>query len=140
MSILDAAIEAGRAVAESRMTSRATVRRRTGASTQDEETGLTAPVWEAVYTDLPCRIAGSSGGSSPSRTTNVAGGVQVQTATRTVHLPWDTILRDGDMIEVTVGEVAGTVWQVVEADAADQQTARRVPVIATERPGEWEES
>jgi hypothetical protein len=52
-------------------------------------------------------------------------------------LPHDTVLRDGDLIEVTAGELTGSVWHVVEADAADQQTARRVPVIAAEHPEEW---
>jgi hypothetical protein len=56
---------------------------------------------------------------------------------RVAHLPHSTVLRDGDLIEITAGELAGSVWHVVEADAADQQTARRVPVIAAEHPEEW---
>jgi hypothetical protein len=70
---------------------------------------------------------------SPSRTIDL-GGVQVQVATRTAHFAHDTDLRDGDLIEITAGELVGSVWRIVESDAADQQTARRVPVIATERP------
>ena len=73
---------------------------------------------------------------SPSRTVNI-GGAEAQVATRTAHFPHDTVLRDGDLIEITAGELVGSVWRVIESDAADQQTARRVPVIAVEHPEEW---
>lgn len=124
----------GRAAALARMLSRATVRRKTGATTTDAS-GRKVPVWEVAHTDLPCRITGMTRGQSPSRTLDI-GGAQVQVAIRTAHLPHDTTnLRDGDLLEV-VGESAG-VYQIVEADTSDQQTARRVPIVATQRPKEW---
>jgi hypothetical protein len=126
-----------RAQAESRMLSRANIRRRTGRTTQDETTGLEVPVWQTVYADIPCRISGMAANTSPYRTVNIAGAT-MELAARVAHFPHDTTdLRDGDLIDVTAGETAPSVWQIIEADAADQQTARRVPVIATERPEEW---
>lgn len=116
------------------MLSRAIIRRKTGNMTTDAR-GLEVPEWATVYPDLPCRIAGMARSQSPSRTLDI-GGVQVQVAVRTAHLPHDTTdLRDGDLLEVS-GESAG-VYQIVEADPADQQTARRVPVVAATRPEEW---
>lgn len=130
---LDAALSAGRMAAESRMLSRVTIRRKVGTTTDSR--GLKVPEWVTVYTDLPCRIAGMARSQSPSRTLDI-GGVQVQVSIRTAHLPHDTTdLRDGDLLDVS-GESAG-VYQIVESDPADQQTARRVPVVATERPQEW---
>jgi hypothetical protein len=117
------------------MLSRATVRRKTGATTTDAD-GFEVPAWSSAYTNIPCRIAGMARSQSPSRSLNV-GGVEVQVGVRVAHLPHATVLHDGDLIEVTAGELTGSVWHVVEADAADQQTARRVPVIAAEHPEEW---
>ena len=128
---LTGALAAGRRAAESRMLSRATVYRKTGAMTTDAD-GFEVPEWVVIYTDLPCRIASST----TSRTVTIADGVEVQVAQRVLHFPHDTTdLRDGDLVDVT-GEASG-VYRIVEADAADQQTARRVPVVATERPEEW---
>jgi hypothetical protein len=57
---------------------------------------------------------------------------------RTAHFPASTSnLRDGDLLEITSGENTGQVLRVVEADWSDQTTARRVPVVATQRPEEW---
>jgi hypothetical protein len=131
----EAELEQFRAAAEARMLSRATVRRKTGATTIGAN-GFEVAGWSIAYTDRPCRIAGMARSQSPSRKLNV-GGAEVQVSTRVAHLPHGTVLRDGDLIEITTGELVGSVWRVVEADAADQQTARRVPVIATERPEEW---
>lgn len=120
--------------AEARMTSRATIRRKTGATVTDAR-GLEVPEWVDVAT-VACRIAGMTRGQSPSKTLDI-GGAQVQVATRVAHFPVGTDIHDGDLIDVLAGDVAGAVYRVIEAGAADQQTARRVPVIATERPKEW---
>jgi hypothetical protein len=133
-SAIEAALPVLRSEAEARMLSTATVRRKTGATTTDAR-GLEVPAWSTM-TGLPCRIAGMARSQSPSRTVDI-GGAEVQVATRTAHFPHDTDLRDGDLIEITAGELVGSVWRVIESDAADQQTARRVPVIATDRPEEW---
>lgn len=114
------------------MTSRVTVRRRTGRTAQDEGTGEEVPVWDDVYTALPFRLVGGS-----THTVTI-GGVEFQEATGRGDMPADTDdLADGDLIEVTAGEWVGTVLRIVEAVKGDQRTARRVPVAETTRPEEW---
>ena len=123
-----------RADAESRMTSRVTVRRVTGETAQDEDTGAVVPVWMVTYTARPFRLGGAASGSQ----TRDIGGVTTTLAIRTGHLPASTDnLRDNDLIEVTAGENAGLVLRVLEATWQDQATARRVPVVETQRPTEW---
>lgn len=134
---LDSTLAAGRYAAESRMTSLATIRRKTGLPTQDETTGEEVPLWTVVYTDLPFRLAGASQGTAATRTVTI-GAEEFQQAVRTGHMPAGTSdLADSDLIEVTAGENAGRVLRVVEATWQDQATARRVPVVEVDRPGEW---
>lgn len=126
-----------RGLAESRMTSRVTIRRSTGRIVQDEISGLESPEWAVVYTDLPFRLGGASAGQGQSRTVNI-GGVEVQLDLRTGHMPASSAdLRDADLIDITDGENAGGVYRIVEAAWQDQATARRVPIVAAERPVEW---
>jgi hypothetical protein len=137
---LQAAIEANlpflRAEALARMTSRATVYRKTGEMIPGAD-GLEVPEWEIIHTDIPFRLGGSERGGAGTRTESVAG-VETQVATRVGHFPFDTAdLADGDYIDVTAGENAGAVVSIIEADAQDQATARRVPVVAEQRPAEW---
>lgn len=114
----------------------AIVRRRTGRPAQDETTGLESPIWEAVH-DGPMRLAGSPRGASSERTYTLPGGEKRQ-AQREAHFPAAVdVIRDWDLIEIVAGENAGTVWMVLEADFADQQTARRLPVAGEQRPSEW---
>lgn len=127
-------LPAMRARAVSRMTSTATVYREAGLGEPDQETGVRTRQYDTVHTAGPFRLGGSDSGTSGSRTQTV-GGVEVVLATRTGHFPVTvTGLRDDDLIEIETGENAGTVWRILEADFADQQTARRVPVIAVQRP------
>lgn len=108
------------------MLSRCTIRRKT-----------TTTTWSTTYTNLPLRLVVEGGGSAPSRKVQTAG-VEFQVAARVAHLPATTSdIRDGDLIEITAGENAGLVLRVVEATWQDQATARRVPVMATQRPEEW---
>lgn len=117
------------------MTSRCTIRRKTGTTTGPD--GFTIGVWTTTYTALPLRLVNDGTGSGQSRRVETAG-VQFELAVRTANLPASTTnLKDGDLIEVTSGDNAGMVLRVVEADWADQTTARRVPVVATQRPSEW---
>jgi hypothetical protein len=53
--MLDAtyATDRGRLAAESRMTSRVTIRRRSSRTTQNETTGEESAVWDVIYTDGP---------------------------------------------------------------------------------------
>lgn len=118
------------------MTSRCTIRRKTG-TTVDPGTKFTVGVWVTTYTALPLRLSSDSTGPTQSRRVETAG-VEFELAMRTVHLPASTSnLKDGDLIDVTSGDNAGMVLRIVEADWADQATARRVPVVAAQRPEEW---
>lgn len=126
-----------RDLAEERMLSRANVHRPAVGGVQDETTGLQGSGWDEVETDLPFRLGGSRGGSGAVRTVTI-GGAELTLAVRTGHLPAGTEVYDGDLIEVTQGDNAGTVWRVIEGDWADQQTALRVPIVATDRPTEWD--
>lgn len=135
---LDAALPELRAHALSRMRARVTIRRTTGDTTLDEGTGAEVPVWAVVGTDVPFRLDGASTGDGGSRTVTI-GGVEFEQATGIGHLPYDwTALADGDYVEVTGGQWAGTVVKVVKATKKDQATARRVPIQEVSRPAEWE--
>ena len=132
---IERAVSRGRAAAEARMTSRCTIRRKTGDMVLDAD-NQQVPEWEIIYTDLPCRIA-SSAGASRSRT-QAPGDAEVERATPHSHFPAATSdLRDNDLQEVTAGDNSGDVLQLLETGWTDQATARRVPVIAVERPSEW---
>lgn len=134
---IEAALSRGRAAALARMTSTATVRRKTGATTQDESTGRTVAVWADVHTDTPFRLAGANSGAGRSRSLDVAG-VQFEQAVRVGNFAYDTAdLADDDYIEITAGENAGRVLRIIEATWQDQATARRVPVEEVDRPEEW---
>lgn len=127
--------ERQRGRAESRMLSTVTVRRPNGTTTDAD--GFEQNAWLDVHTELPFRLGGADQGGAGTRTVTV-GGIEVQVAVRTGSFPADTTgLEDGDLVEVTAGENAGTVWQIVEADFQDQATARRVPLVNTTRPAEW---
>ena len=123
------AVDAGRVAAEARMTSRVDIRRGTGGTTTVD--GYEVPEWSTAQTDVPFRLAGGS-----TKTVTI-GGVDFQEATAVGHLPAGTDLADGDLLDITGGEWAGSVFRVVEAVKGDQQTARRVPVVEVPRPEEW---
>ena len=128
---IDAALPELRAEARARMTSTATVRRKTGLMTQDESTGLEVPEWAAVYAGTMRFVGGST------RTVTI-GGVEFQEATGRADFPHDTTdLADGDLVDITAGEWSGPVLRIVEAVKGDQRTARRVPVVEVARPEEW---
>lgn len=129
------ALAAGRARANSRMTSTATIKRQSGTTT--DANGYEVPEWVVVDPDCPGRLAGSPRGGSGSRTVNV-GGVEVTLALREWHMPVSrSAPADGDLIEILTGENAGAVLRVVEGSGQDQATARRIPVVETQRPTEW---
>lgn len=119
-----------RAYTEARMTSRGTVMRKTGDNTVVD--GFEVPEWEAVHVDEPLRFVGGS-----SRRIEI-GGIAFDEATGRADFRHNlTDLEDGDLIDLTAGEWAGSVLRVVEAIKGDQRTARRVPVVEVDRPGEW---
>ena len=127
---IDAELPFLRAEATARMTSTARVHRLTGDMVKVD--GYEVPEWATVYAARPFRLVGGD-----TRKVTI-GGVDFQEATARGDFPWDTSdLRDGDLVEVTAGEWAGSVFRVVEAVKGDQRTARRVPVAEVSRPGEW---
>lgn len=116
------------------MTSRCTIRRKTDNFIVVD--GQQVPEWEVIYTDLPCRIA-SSPGQSRSRSQS-PGEAEIERATPRLDFPASTSdLADSDHVEITAGENTGRVYRITEGDWTDQATARRVPVMAVERPQEW---
>jgi hypothetical protein len=133
MSIASA-LARGRLAAEARMTSRCNLWRKTGGVTTVGN--FEQPEWVTAYTDHPVRIASTHNGAAPSSRIE-SGGVPAEQARREAHFSASTVLRDGDMIEMTSGDCAGLVFRVVEADPQDQATARRVRVVAAQRPTEW---
>ena len=130
----DAALAAGRAAALQGLESRVTIHRLTGAPTTVD--GYEVPGWSTVAVAVPFRLGTTSTGDGGSRTVTI-GGVEFSQATAVGHLPAGTDLADGDLLDITVGEWAGSVFRVVEAVKGDQQTARRVPVVEVPRPEEW---
>ncbi len=123
-----------RAFAEARMTSRVTIYRPTGRTTQNEDTGREVPVWDEIHTDIPFRLK-----HGRNKTVTI-GGVEFEEASAEGSMPAAIHdLRDGDHADLTAGEWAGTAWRIVEAIKGDQMTARRVPIVEVDRPGEWDE-
>lgn len=94
--------------------------------------GLETPGWVAELTELPGRIAANRGAAQTRAVT--IGQTEVQLAVREWHCPATTVLRDGDVIEVTAGENTGIYLRVVEATGSDQATALRVPVVEIQKP------
>ena len=130
-SAIEAELPFLRAENTAAMTSRVDIYRKTDDTTTDEN-GWEIPVWEVVAYDVPFRLVGGD-----TRKVTV-GGVDFQEATARGDFPWDTFdLADGDYLDITAGEWAGSVFRVVEAVKGDQRTARRVPVAEVPRPEEW---
>ena len=131
------ALARGRAMANARMTSTCAIRRDGGLGEQDPVTGIQPRIWEQIHVDLPCRLSGNPRGASTSRKLSPASG-EVEVPVRYLSVAFDTAgIEDGDLVEITSGERAGLVLQIVESSGADQQTALRLPVIGARRPDEW---
>lgn len=138
VGVTTAELVEARADAEALMVSRARVRRKTATAVQDEGTGLRGATWQTVYDGIFKLGGPNSGSAQTTRTT--PGGVEVHSAARTGHFPASTTdLLDGDLVDIYEGENAGIVVEILEADWKDLATARRVPVIAAERPPGWDE-
>jgi len=135
--VSEAELAEARAEAESRMTSRVTIRRPPApGATATVVNGFEVRAWSTVASGVPFRLGGNQGAGAYRRVT--VGSAEVQVATRIGSLPASqTDLKDGDFLDVTAGESAGLVLRVVEAIWQDQATARRVPVVEVQRPEEW---
>lgn len=131
--ITDADLAEFRAEAVSEMTSRANVRRITGRGPRNPDTGAETSSWAMAHAGIPFNLKGGR-----SRTITI-GGIEFTEATAEGHLPADTFdLIDEDLIEVTAGEWAGTVWRVLEAVKGDRDVKRRLPIVEAARPPEWD--
>lgn len=136
MMSASAVLLAGRAAAEARMTSRVTLKRENGTTTDAD--GYEIPAWSVVYADLPFRSAGGGVADGGSRGVRI-GGVTFEDATGVGNFPHPSeLLRDGDVFEVTSGEWAGDFYRIVAAIRYDQHTARRLPIQETAKPDGWD--
>ena len=132
---IERAVSRGRAAAEARMTSRCTIRRKTGNMVLDAD-NQQVPEWEIVYTGLPVRVATPQ--SSARSRTQTPGDVEIERATPRDDFPASASdLADNDHVDITSGDNAGDVHRIITAGWSDQATARRCPVEAVERPSEW---
>lgn len=121
------------------MESRVIVRRRTGKTTQNEDTGRVYATWEIVHPDLECRKRTATSGAGSTRRQAIPGGGETQVAQDEVDFPYATEnLLDGDFYEFVDGENAGVVVAALEVSRADQKTVRRVAVKEVPRPEEWD--
>lgn len=118
------------------MLSTVTGRRRTAGVTQDAASLVEEAVWVVVFSDVQARL-GSVGSANASSSQGVGATVEVEAAARVLHLQVATPVQDGDVVEITAGELVGTVWQVQESLGKDQATALRVRVTEMQRPAEW---
>jgi Family of unknown function (DUF6093) len=132
-----------RADAESRMGaanngSDAIVHRQVTRLDQNELDGSEDPGWVVVH-EGPMRLAGARQGASGVRRQQAPGGDH---ALGDLEAHWPASVprerfREGDLIEIAAGESADTFWSVKGIPIADQQTARRLPVEAAQRPSDW---
>lgn len=135
---VEAALASGRARSVGRAPSVVTVKRKAGNVAQDETSGVEAQTWTVIVDTSPARLAefgaGAAGRNRPQR----PGGVVWEQADRTLHLPAPlATLHDGDTVNITAGENAGTYWRILEATWADQRTAYRLPVVQIDIPENW---
>ncbi|HEY9353793.1 MAG TPA: DUF6093 family protein [Nocardioides sp.] len=135
---IDRALSRGRAAAEARMPSTCTIRRKTTATTTDPTTGFKVPVWQDVYTGLPCRVdwqdAGAGGYISPS----IGGEVEVTRSRRVLKVPHHARnAKDHDVAEITGGDVDGLFFTMPKVAFADQKKQQELPVVETQRPEGW---
>lgn len=129
---LDAVLARGRTMAEERMRSRGTVRRRDGHTIVNDARVYT---WSTVGADILVRLDGTRGSEQSSADT--IGSSTTQVAHLEAHVPVGTPLRAGDLIDITSGEAAPCVLRVISAVHRDQATALRARVEVVPRPKEW---
>lgn len=126
----------GRELAESLMTSTCRIGRNVGVGQQDEATGRRSIQWQIVYTGKT-RVRGQNAGTSPYRP-DTPGTVPVNNAVRTIKLPASvTDVRDGDIVEITSGDLTGVFFQLDEAALQDLAVERRIQAVETSRPDDW---
>jgi hypothetical protein len=130
MSDLSAVLSAGQQAAESLMTDTVTVRRATGNTTQDPDTGSTVPVYADLFTSK-CKVQARS----LQALTAEAGGRTATTVRLELHLPLSVDpARTGDVAEVTAvgtlsdAQLLGRKFRITAPVAKSFATARRYEV------------
>jgi hypothetical protein len=130
MPDLSAVLSAGQQAAESLMTDTVTVRRATGATTQDPDTGSTVPAYDDLFTSK-CKVQARS----LQALTAEAGGRTATTVRLELHLPLSADPAEtGDVAEVTaVGalsdvQLLGRKFRITAPVAKSFATARRYEV------------
>lgn len=138
---IDAGLAELRAHAATRYGCRCEVRRLTGRNAQDEATGREIPTYVVEHADVPCRLP--SPGRSASTSAGDVGGAQVAEQRREVHVSHNLPLLTAGWLIVVTGvdamsnpDLVGQVFRVLDAAAADQVTARRIPVTGEGVPME----
>lgn len=132
---IESVLAAGRRAAEARMTSRCTIRRKAGTST-DPDTGFTVPLWEDVYVDLPCLVDWQS--TSAHIDINVGGTVEMTRARRVLKVRHDaTAARNHDVAEIKGGACDGVFFTMTNVVFADQKKQQEIPIVETSRPEGW---
>lgn len=133
--LFDPAIIAdGRREAEALMLDTATVRRRTGFTTQNETTGQEVPTTTVVFT-TPCKLQSRSRLGDSFIGVSQYGGHQGTSLDIDIHIPLSKppVLTD-DLITVTSPgaftdpQMEGRVFRVLASPSKSFATARRIPV------------
>lgn len=132
MSDLSAVLAAGQQAAESLMTDTVTVRRATGETAQDPNTGSTVPVYADLFTSK-CKVQARN----LTALTAEAGGRTATTVRLELHLPLSAAaVQTGDVAEITaVGalsdvQLLGRKFRITAPVAKSYATARRYEVEA----------
>ena len=128
---------AGRDFANASMTSVATVRRPTGRSAQDEQTGRTQPSYDDLF-DTPCKVrSGALGTLIPSARERPDAGREVTEIRPNIAVPWDCPeIKPNDVMRIdSIGDYSdpnllGKAFRVVAPIPTDYSTARRFAVEA----------
>lgn len=117
--LVDAHLPEFRREAEALMVDRADVLRATGETTIDQNTGAEVAVFDALHTDVPCRLKMPT--SSPA---DRRAGQQLVTLTRAELQTLAALddLQQDDRVRITVSRSPGLVGRVVRIDSPWLQT------------------
>lgn len=133
---LAAALPEVRRHAESRMTSRLLLRRKTGATVIVD--GNDVYEWADVYVDLPCWIDWEASGPNSGLNINVGAGVTVTRARRVLKIPHHaTAGRDHDVARISGGALDGKFFRLTEVTFADHKKQQEIAIIEAPRPEGW---
>lgn len=133
---LAAALPELRQHAESRMTSRLLLRRKTGATVIVD--GKDVANWSDVYVDLPCWVDWEGSQSRSGVNINVGAGVEITRSRRVLKIPHHaTNGRNHDVGMVSGGALDGKFFRLTEVTFADQKKQQEIPIIECPRPEGW---